>query len=503
VAERRSKAEATDQKDVKVIRRPRSACVGVAHSAGRPRKKPRRKKRKKTNKGKPVRLAPPLSAHGTQFTRTPHGKELPVVIGLDFGTASTKVIVRTPYVLNGKAYAVRFDEHCGGGNPYLLPSRLVETRDGEFELGGESGARKVIPNVKGMLMGIVNAPAGQDAMELATWFLALVLQNVRGWFLQSLRNTHADRQLSWWLQIGIPAAGHDDDQVRTSFERAARAAWIASLAAGRPDARDIRSAIEASANPEMALRDCEHVEAIPEVAAEVVGYARSDRRREGLHFLVDVGATTLDVCGFRLDSDGAVDHYKLYSTEITKHGTSCLQRSRFEALREVEARTDPIAPLPPSFLTSLPDYLLAQTAVNEAENDFARAARLTITRVLWHVRKDRDPNASAWRHGVPIFRCGGGGEAHFFREVIDELDSWLRKHVDQCPGARILPLERPPHDRLDADIDPFDFHRLAVAWGLSYPDVEIGEIIRPQAIEDMDREERRTVFPDYVGAEQM
>ena len=40
------------------------------------------------------------------------------------------------------------------------------------------------------------------------------------------------------------------------------------------------------------------VEVFPEIAAPVVGYARLRRRREGLHVMVNVGPSTIDVCGF-------------------------------------------------------------------------------------------------------------------------------------------------------------------------------------------------------------
>ena len=39
---------------------------------------------------------------------------------------------------------------------------------------------------------------------------------------------------------------------------------------------------------------------LPEVAAATAGYALSTLRQEGVHLMVDVGASTVDVCGFLL-----------------------------------------------------------------------------------------------------------------------------------------------------------------------------------------------------------
>jgi hypothetical protein len=506
-AKNKRKSRADNAQDVEVIRRPKSACVGATPSSRKksPRKGRPAPKRKKRSRKKNVvaQLARPLLDHGTQFTRTPGSERLPVVIGLDFGTASTKVIIRVPYFLGGKAYAVPFDAYCSSENPYLLPSRLLRMADGSFRLGGRTGGKNVIPNIKGMLMGTIQAPPDHDAVELATSFLALVLQEIRRWFLRSTKNTHGDHQVSWSLQIGIPAAGHDRDDCRNRFLRAARAAWLASLCVGRPDTQTVRRAIEETANPDAELPDCEFVDAVPEVAAAAVGYARSDHRREGLHFLIDIGATTLDVCGFKLESEGAEDHYKLYSADITRHGTSFLQRARFSALSEIGVRADPLAPIPACFLGSLPDCQFAQSAIDEVENEFAGIAQRTMSGVLWHVRKDRYPEAPAWKEGVPILACGGGSKVSLFQSMIGGLDSWLRERVVGCPGARFLTLERPRSDQFEGDIDEREFHRLAVAWGLSYPDIEIGEITRPGEIEDVELIEVRKVFPNYTGAEQM
>ena len=77
----------------------------------------------------------------------------------------------------------------------------------------------------------------------------------------------------------------------------------------------------------------EQVDVVPEIAAEVVGYARSKHRREGLHVMVDVGASTIDICGFVLHAadgeDG--DQYHLLTALVKRLGLHELHRahSRF------------------------------------------------------------------------------------------------------------------------------------------------------------------------------
>ena len=45
----------------------------------------------------------------------------------------------------------------------------------------------------------------------------------------------------------------------------------------------------------------------------------------------------------------------------------------------------------------------------------------------------------------------------------------------------------PKPEELEATVDEANYHRLAVAWGLSYPEYEIGSITRPSKIDDVPR----------------
>ena len=61
-------------------------------------------------------------------------------------------------------------------------------------------------------------------------------------------------------------------------------------------------------------------EIIPEIAAGAVGYALSDLRREGLHVMVDIGASTVDVCSFLLHEKEGNDRYSLLISRCSETG---------------------------------------------------------------------------------------------------------------------------------------------------------------------------------------
>lgn len=87
------------------------------------------------------------------------------------------------------------------------------------------------------------------------------------------------------------------------------------------------------------------------------------------------------------------------------------------------------------------------------------------------------------------------------RNIVDQLDGWLRRYTDSG-GIRILQIPQP--EGLEPQERWSDFGRLAVAWGLSLPTDQIGEIEPVGAIEDVPRWPPAEDFTSrYIGKEQV
>jgi hypothetical protein len=93
----------------------------------------------------------------------------------------------------------------------------------------------------------------------------------------------------------------------------------------------------------------------------------------------------------------------------------------------------------------------------------------------------RATKEAQWRGeaNLPFFVCGGGANIPLYAELPQQAWRGLLQNQSQ---VKIRNLPKPEKFRTP-DMADGDFHRLAVAWGLSYPD--LGNIALPKGIEDM------------------
>jgi hypothetical protein len=92
---------------------------------------------------------------------------------------------------------------------------------------------------------------------------------------------------------------------------------------------------------------------------------------------------------------------------------------------------------------------------------------------------------------------GGGAESPFFRSLVEELGEWLASHVGN-KGVALPPLELPS----TVSTTRSEQHRLAVAWGLSHQEYNIGEIIPADRIPDIPPPPCRTWEDRFVSKDQ-
>ena len=330
--------------------------------------------------------------------------------------------------------------------------------------------------------------------------MALVIRFARDWFLKHTEAIYKKMNIQWHINLGIPSKNYDDQRIRKTFQTIAMAAWKISRIDAAITMAEVKNSLEGAVNhiakngKDIDLKDYEspwlhpdYVNPHPEVIMEVVGYARSPLRTNGLHLLIDVGASTLDAATFRFHSQDGEDIYPLLETNVEKLGTMILHNRRIETLKiNLESKLlqkqniDPTSPLPNSADYGMP---VGEDDLSENDENFFKECRVEIAKVIRETKRHRDPYSGAWEKGLPVFICGGGGKVHLYQEMIRKLGSNLKANTE-IKGFDIKIIPKP--DQLEApDLPPQEYGRLAVAYGLSYTSFEIGEILPESKIGDI------------------
>lgn len=415
----------------------------------------------------------------TQFLNNESSKsEIHVVIGLDFGTSCTKVVIGTPYEQE-RAFLVPFKVFSHETNIYLLPTHInIEQSHYTLPKTGEKGK---FTNLKLKLIKSISSADDENHYGLAIAYLALVFRYVRTWFLEDYKAAFGDRKVSWHTNVGVPSATFENCDLTETYRKAVLSAWLVSTSEGDITRNLVNEISESLHCGDQQADQSVTLEVFPEVAAEVAGYARSEHRREGLHLMVDVGAGTLDVCGFQLKRVNGTDNYPLLSSSVNLLGALQLDRCRREAvIAAVEEchdkiMADGISPVKDALDAYFPCLNEIKEKMISSQDHFAKECKAQIRSVAWDLRKTMAKNDPAWANGLPVFLCGGGSALPIYENLVEEMSSWLKENTTSNGGARSIPLKKP--EKLEGKIDGTMFHRFAVAWGLSWPSWDIGTIL--------------------------
>jgi hypothetical protein len=362
-------------------------------------------------------------------------------------------------MLGGRIIAVDFGSLARHG--YLLPTALHQADTGRFSLSSISRARNSRSDLKVRLM---RAEASPDDEAWAAAYVGLALREARLFFLSTQGEQYGSHPIRWMLNIGIPSALDGHDVMADRFLRVARAGWRLSLEPLAPTIESARDALGRGVDD-----GAPPIELVPEVAAAVVGYAKSEQRRLGLHLIVDFGASTIDVCGFILHEMHGGQFNSQMIAFVQPYGLLSLH----DALMRAASRqppfdswpTDLIGPLPDWRGTALPPGI--RRAVEACEAEYVeRCARRLVVRAVGALRRE-EPFRDEWRHGLPTFVAGGGAQARVAREVLEFAEKVCRDSFD---FRKFQPVVSPLNTL--ADLNRVS-GRLAVAHGLSFPKMNI------------------------------
>ena len=333
-------------------------------------------------------------------------KAAPMVIrvGVDFGTAFTKVAIRAGVDLVYVDWsAITGDESPTGR--FVIPGLVVRAPGGNF-CWRWSSESDVYTNLKLPLIDMAGSDECPPVATLA--YLALVIRYARAFLYQhpDVGRKLVERSLRWELNIGCPTQPHEDPNVIKLFKRISHTAWRLAAVGDLRESNIVSTWMMAQSDSSLEAEPG----IVPEFVAQIAGYLDSPQVSDGLHALIDIGAATLDVATFNVVIPNDFDktpRIPIFFSAMPPLGTHYLNQNRHELL-EVEPTWDDTAPVEPADCFSNRNSI-PQSEVEIADSGFLNQVLHWITWVIYttHTNGRGDPDSAAWREGLPIFVTGG------------------------------------------------------------------------------------------------
>ncbi|RBP68625.1 hypothetical protein [Marinobacter nauticus] len=408
-------------------------------------------------------------------------------LGFDLGTSSLKAVVGDR---NRRVhYAVPFRDAVGI-DQYLLPTRLYQT-SGIYTLEGVSQ-----PDYQNLKLDLMEDPTNNQARQRLVAFIALSLRQISAWFQKAHGNTYGKSNLLWSLNVGVPAA--ESGRLSDVMELLGWAGWIAAASEAPIDDELIGKAMERAEklmNGAVDPDPSEDVEVgtIPEIAAQIYGYVRSDAfdpNAQNLFILADVGAGTVDCAMFKVRPAKHSEEFLFYEKSVEPLGVTSLHIHRLKWWHEVFAelehspdalvgaieaelkQIDATRPIPDKFSKYFYGVTVKSSpkgplGLHNPDAEFDQRLRAQIQDGTlekgrqsggWHVEALKD---------TPFLLSGGGSRNKYYERIKEGLRhhpslGYLRLN----PKPLVLPsnIKAPGLARQDWD-------RLSVAYGLSFGSV--------------------------------
>ncbi len=241
-----------------------------------------------------------------------------LIVGLDFGTYSTKILVRES---GGKTAKVVLIDQPDSEYPSIVTPSLVRLAGGEIFFGSDayslSEGKLYRYLKKELLPGVSWIRSGPNPDVLAAAYLAWALGQTK----QFCDYQYGAGAYDPVFQLAVPMANLEHAGLKNRYTRIASAAWSIVFEHGRdnigrgepakPLLEFIESMLAKNHSP------AGQVELFPETIAPIVSLSRNGKLQDGIYLVVDMGSGTTEfsVNEVRSDENRIVCYYD-QSTEL-------------------------------------------------------------------------------------------------------------------------------------------------------------------------------------------
>lgn len=423
-------------------------------------------------------------------------------LGIDFGTSFTKVCFRD--IGQDRSEVVTFTDGQANLDEALVPTQIAILADGTLRAGltkAEWAAieQRIKAPIKYIKMRLADLDITQESdrwrldrlpeldrpetvENLCAYYLSCVITRAQSWIRGNKPDLVKNQKIEWSANVGVPVEYCDSPAI-ARFKKVLSLAWLLS---NEPKTELFTLESLGQRVNQMRLRIADNLidcHAIPEISAEVWSCLNSREFDDGFYTFFDVGCGTLDGVSFRYWRDQGEPKVDFYSASVKPLGVSAISQCLASELNipEDQVRHDILQ----SSNSDLTQFNTTQSR---------KQIQQLVGRVVMEGRQKHGNHRPVFKDlvfedGLSILIGGGGSLTSFYKTTILATHSLFQHKKAGIPSyvQKAIPT---PKDLFMNGLGSQEFHRFAVAYGLSIPEGDCPEFRLPS---EMNKAEPQTL----------
>jgi len=426
-----------------------------------------------------------------------------IVLGIDFGTSSCKIVVQDSTVNNEPV--VIYPEHSSAGFPAFAFPMLLSVKEGKLYFGKfVEGSEFNYSSLKICFMctdpkckdckfseqfiqedKILKCHADIDIKEITVLFMSYLIRYTKNY----IKETLVEKGIipKYFYHMGAPVDTIDSRE-KISFEEslflAKKLAFYRQVDNGAPlNQLDMLYQRVKEKDPALpAGKEQRDFFVLPEAYAGLISYFNSPMSRQGLYAIVDIGAFTTDMSCFWYDEANLVACF--YYTETNELGCIDIDLLTISSLNKNEVAKDMLFKARKArekiyskniTETKIRSSFFSETDIQSNAKAIGEKIRKLFLSLLGNARK-KDDLESTWRE-LNLFIVGGGSR---MKDIVEILNRTFEPGI-VLYGVKINHIRS--YNPFKKKVEDNDL--LWVASGLSIHKVRWQELVMPTALESI------------------
>jgi hypothetical protein len=434
--------------------------------------------------------APPQLPSTEDFT-------LEINLGIDFGTGFTKVCFRD--LASDRSEVVTFaDSDEAELEQALLSTQVAILEDGQLLTGltvaewaqNPHPVRQMMQFIK-MRLAHLDIDEDEDSAwrleripelddpetveNVCAYYLSRVIARAQHWVQQNRADLFKNQTVRWSLNVGVPVE-YCDSPALIRFQKVLSLAWLLvnsasfkemlTLSALNSLSTYLREWIHQELEDQLGSLDCSTT---PEIAAAAWSFVSSRQAQDGIYTFFDFGDGTLDGTTFRFWREEGELNVDFYVGRVRPLGVTAFVQ---QTATELNTSPDTVQQAIREWQETAKQILHAQIEISQTRREVQKLVGFVVKRGDNKHKANRGMFAQYdLGDKLDVFLGGGGGQNPFFQATVESTYDNFDHNRAGIPPYKICRVPVPPDLHMNG-LNPEEFHRFAVAYGLCIPSWE-------------------------------